>query len=154
MPGSGTTRREMATVLHYPTNEADLHEGLATLRRMLDDSIDRADPQSLGLHPRGTRRLFHTFRVANRLFGRNGAGIRAPFPVHLATNMAPVETLDFLFHTSVASELMRVAELTRNHILDLIPRGGLASGHRTCPVNALYFRAKWDRPFQTDEKAS
>ena len=147
-------RREMATVLHYPTNEADLHEGLATLRRMLDDSIDRGGSTIVGAPSEWEPGDSSTLSVANRLFGRNGARIRAPFLTLTRDQYgAPVETLDFLFHTEASRLRINtwVAEQTRNHILDLIPRGGLRLDTELVLVNALYFRAKWDRPFQTDE---
>ena len=86
--------------------------------------IDRADPQSLGLHPSGEPGDSSTLSVANRLFGRNGARIRAPFLTLTRDQYgAPVETLDFFSTPKRRDRLIRGSpSRTRNHILDLIPR--------------------------------
>ncbi|MFO1458827.1 MAG: serpin family protein [Verrucomicrobiota bacterium] len=151
---AGRTRREMASVFHFPTNESELHEGLATLQRMLDEAVQRGEPRINTLPTGWNPGDPLTLSVANRLFGRNGVRIQAPF-LSLTRDRygAPLETLDFLHHTEASRLQINawVAEQTRQKILDLIPSGNLPANTELVLVNALYFRAQWANPFQSGE---
>ena len=141
----GKTREEMARVLHYPANEAWLHQSFFEVRRALRVLVQESAMQSSG----DVTPLALT--TANRLFGQTGLEFRAPFLRLLETNYsAPFQTLDFANDSSGATKHINdwVEECTRQRIRDLIPDGGLTDLTRLVLVNAIYLKAPWLKPFE------
>src|SRR5262245_3973341 len=69
------THEEMAKVLHYPKDEAALHQSFAALRRALEEMMRRSAESSERMRPhRAVDPL--ALITANRLFGQSGYQFR------------------------------------------------------------------------------
>lgn len=144
----GTTRIEMAQVLHLPPENA--HAGFASLQKSLDEVVQRSVENSERSGAYGRTNDAITLAVANRLFGQEGYNFRPAFLELVKTNYgAPFQPLDFVHDSSGATKTINdwVAEQTRQHIRNLIPPGALDAVTRLVLVNALYFKAPWAEPF-------
>ncbi len=118
----GATRQQMAEVLHYPSDEAALHESFAALRRVLEEVVRQNEQRSEQM-----RRYFTNdplvLNVANRLFGQSGYDFRPVFLNLLKdTYAAPFEALDFKKSPALAARHIneRVETQTRQRIRNLI----------------------------------
>ena len=131
----GDTERDIARVLHFPAGDpAQLHrEFAATLAGW---SVAR-EGQELA--------------VANRLYGERTVKF-APAYLDLTRTVfaAPLEAVDFKTAAEPARQNINrwVAGRTHDKILDLIPGGGLSKATRLVLVNAVYFKATWEDPFE------
>jgi serpin B len=90
-------------------------------------------------------------RIANRLFGEKSYAFEAPYLEKVKSAYgAPVEQVDF----KTAFEPARVhingwvEERTEHRIKDLLPPKSLDTLTRLVLVNAIYFLADWDTPFE------
>ncbi len=131
----GTTRTEMARVLHYGSDEASLHAGFQSLESSLREASKGASTFS--------------FNVANRLFGNDGLVVEKTFGETLARHYAaPLETVKFSNPAAAARRINGwVAEQTRDRIQDLVSPSLLDADTRLILVNALHLKAAWIRPF-------
>lgn len=148
---AGGTRDEMAKVLHYPADEAALHQSLATLRASLEDLARRTTGQATEADRRAGRPADPvTLTIANRLFGQQGYEFRAPF-LGLArdTYGAPLQLMDFARDPLACLKEINawVETQTRQRIRDLIPPDGLDRDTRLVLVNAIYLKAPWAEAF-------
>src|SRR5882762_3054916 len=92
----GVTREEMAKVLHYPKDEAALHQSFAALRKTLEEEMRRSAESSERLRQYSTTNDPLVLTMANRLFGQSGYQFRESFLSLLNDNYgAPFEALDF-----------------------------------------------------------
>jgi serpin B len=66
----GGTRDEMAKVLHYPKDEAEVHRSFAALRKALDEAAQRGAKNSAEMEKNRATNDPFTLTVANRLFGQ------------------------------------------------------------------------------------
>ncbi len=130
----GPTAAEMARVLHLPDDDpgtlAAFHDLLAALE------------------PRGDAYELH---VANRLFGRQGAGFLPTFLGGVAQGFgAPLQEVDFVGDPDGSRILINdwVAEQTRDRILDLLAPGTIDRDTELVLTNAIYFLAGWAEAFQ------
>jgi serpin B len=149
----GTTHDEMAKVLHYPKDEAELHRSFAALRKALDAAIQRSAAESEQLKKYGPANDPITLTVANRLFGQNGYDFRPPFLALVKDSYdAPFEPVDFINGSAAATKEINqwVEEQTRKRICNLIPDGALNHLTRLVLVNAIYLKAPWAEKFPTD----
>jgi serpin B len=153
---AGDTKAEMARVLHYPTDEAELHRSFAAFRRELDEihestAIAAKDPTE---HEGPSDPV--TLAIANRLYGQSGYAFRPEFLSLVKDNYsAPLAEVDFAHaFESVGSEINRwVAEVTQDRICNLIPPGILDKDTKLVLVNAIYLKAPWTHCFaQSDTK--
>lgn len=99
-------------------------------------------------------RSAYTLRVANRLFGERRFMFRQPF-VDLTASMysAPLEALDFVTNADRSRVHINewVARQTNDRIRDLIPPGSIDGLTRLVLANAVYFLARWERPFEPND---
>ncbi len=133
----GETREEMAGVLHYPTNETRVDASFGALRVELADAG----------RERGV-----TLTTANRLYGQSGYDFRRSYLNLLETvYRAPFETCDFKHSAPAATKEINswVEQETANRIQNLIPAGALGKTTRLVLVNAIYMKAPWKNPFET-----
>lgn len=89
---------------------------------------------------------------ANSLFGQTGVAWEKPFLDALAASYgAGVQQVDYVKATESARDLINAwtAEQTRDKITELIPEGALDELTRLVLVNALYFKAPWNVPFES-----
>lgn len=90
-------------------------------------------------------------RVANKLFGEKTYAFEQPYVDKTGQIFgAPLEPVDFLKAAESARKLINdwVAKETQDRIKDLIPANGVDDQTRLALVNAIYFKAEWEDPFQ------
>jgi serine protease inhibitor len=131
----GSTRTEMARVLHYGPDENALHAGFASLEKLLKSSASSSSNFS--------------FSAANRLFARDGLVVENSFRETLSRHYAaPLETVKFANPVGAARHINSwVAAQTRDRIRDLISPSLLDAETRLVLVNALHLKAAWQHPF-------
>ncbi len=137
----GDTRTQMADVLGFnAVQDGQLHP----LFRDLFDVLISSDAN-------------YTLSLANRLFSRQGTPLLSAFRALTADYYnASIEEVDF----AGAAETVRlyinqwVENQTNSRIQDLLPRGSVGSSTVLVLVNAIYFKALWDIPFDPDDTAS
>jgi serpin B len=147
---AGDTQAEMARVLHYPADEAKLHDALKALRGALEvvaaDTAKRAEASKENGGP--SEPIILT--MANRLFGQQGYEFRPPFLKFVEDQyLAPLQLMDFIRDAQAARGEINgwVAGQTRQRIRDLIPTDGLDAETRLVLVNAIYLKAPWQHEF-------
>ncbi len=146
----GATRDEMARVLHYPKDEAEVHRSFAALRRSLDQVAQKSAQEAERLRKRGGKMDPITLTTANRLFGQTGYAFRKPFLELVNVDYAaPFEPVDFATDASGVTKHINlwVEAQTRQRIHDLIPDGALTSLTRLVLANAIYLKAPWAEEF-------
>jgi serpin B len=147
----GTTRREMAHVLHLDP-KVDEDSSFAALQA----SLGEIGPKTAGLaalsKQNGRSSEPITIAVANRLFAQAGYEFRPQFFAQVRKNFgAEPEILDFVRDASAATKKINewVAQQTHDRIRDLIPQP-LVSDTRLVLTNALYLKAPWASEFSLD----
>lgn len=147
---AGDTRNEMAKVLHYPEDEAGLHQSFAALRAALEEIATTSAANAEAARKEGGQVDPVVLTVANRLFGQQGYEFRQTFlSLTKETYKAPLELLDFVRNAPTATRHINewVEEQTRDRIRDLIPPDALDRDTRLVLVNAIYMKAPWANPF-------
>lgn len=134
---AGDTAAEMARALHFADvgDDAAVHEGFAGVVERL------AKVKKVEL------------RMANRLYGQKGYAFRKDFLKAVRRHYAAdLEVVDFKKKAEAARKRINawVAKVTKKKILDLIPAGGVDVTTRLVLVNAIYFKGKWEDPFEKD----
>jgi len=150
----GDTRKEMAKVLHYPEDDAELQGSFAALRKALDEMLRKSEREAEQMKKRGATNDPVTISVANRLFGQTGYDFREPFVSVLKNNYdALLEPLDFVRNAPGATKHINawVEDQTRQRIRNLIPDGALNQLTRLVLVNAIYLKAPWANKFEKSE---
>jgi serpin B len=141
----GVTRAEMAAVLHYPSDDAELHRSFAKLREGLEKVVTNSAAQA-EYH----RNTPVTLTVANRLFGQTGYDFREPFLALVRDNYAATfDPLNFRKDALGATKHINgwVEEQTHQRIRHLIPPDALNELTRLVLVNAICLKASWSAPF-------
>jgi len=131
----GATRDEMTRVLHLEGDADAAIDGLGATLRTWDD-------------PAQTER---TLRVANRLFGERTYTFEETFVARVRDRFAaPLEGLDFRSASEAARTQINgwVSTHTHDRIRDLLPAGSIDPSTRLVLVNAVYFDARWESPFE------
>jgi serpin B len=147
----GVTREEMAKVLHYPKDEAELHSSFSALRKALEKAAQDSVKESEEVRRHGYTNDPLTLTAANRLFGQSGYDFKQPF-LNLVKESydAPFEPLDFVHDAAPATKRINdwVEDKTRQRIRNLIPDGALDQWTRLVLVNAIYLKAPWQEKFE------
>ena len=149
----GVTRDEMAKVLHYPKDEAELHRSFAELRATFALEARQSAAQAEAWKRYGGSNDPVTLSIANRLFGQSGHDFRAPFLSLLKdTYDAPFEPMDFAHAAPEATRRINewVENQTQEHIRTIIPDGALHPLSRLVLVNAVYLKAPWGDKFERE----
>ena len=130
----GETAAQMKQVLHL-TGDADAAMiGWGTLAGAL-----QAPDRKLKL------------RIANRLFGEETYTFESPYLERTkAAFGAPLEPTDFIHGADAARDHINgwIADQTEKRIKDLLPPRALTAATRLVLVNAIYFLADWEQPFE------
>jgi serpin B len=156
----GETRQEMQRALHFPDDEAVLHESMEALRLALENAAERTvqlaslDSQIGGAGQPGqsvdVKGDHLSLRVANRLFGQEGYPFREPFLALTRDSYAAgMKPLNFVTAPDESRRHINewVYEQTRERIRDLIPSGEIDERTRLVLVNAICMLAPWEIPF-------
>jgi serpin B len=146
----GITRDEMAKVLHYPQDDAELNRSFTALQKSLDDLMQESARKVEHMRKYGVTNDPVVLTVANRLFGQSGYDFRGAFLALVKDNYgAPFEPVDFKKDAPGATMQINswVEQQTRQRIRDLIPDDALNRLTRLVLVNAIYLKAPWDDEF-------
>ena len=148
---AGETKAEMARVLHYPADEAELHRSFAAFRRELAVIHERTARQVQGSTESGGPSEPVTIDTANRLYGQSGYAFRPEFLALVKDSYgAPFQPVDFMHAAEDARGEINhwVSVRTHERIDDLIPPEGVNEETRLALVNAIFFKAAWAEEFQ------
>ena len=148
---AGDTRSEMARVLHYPADEALLHQAFGALAQALAELAKTSAQQAENAKKFGGTTEPVVLTVANRLFGQKGYEFRQPFLDLVKGNYAaPLQAMDFVAKAEQERLAINawVEGQTCQRIRDLIPAGGVDRETRLVLVNAVYLKAPWSEPFR------
>ncbi|WP_437494976.1 serpin family protein [Sorangium sp. So ce1014] len=130
----GATAVEMANVLHFSADQAQV--------------LDGASRQLSAWHDR--RQTAYTLRASNRLFGEQSYPFAPSFIRKTGEAFsAPLEPTDFVGAAEASRARINawVAKETNDRIKDIIPRGGVDGQTLLVLVNAIYFRGTWASSF-------
>jgi serpin B len=140
---AGATARQMLEVLHVDSL-ARHNAGMAALTRELESL---AGPVTL---PDGSRDTI-ALTSADQLFGDRGTTWQRAFLTVLAKQYgAGMRGVDFRGDAEGARVLVNrwTSSQTHGRIPQILPKGIVDATTRLVLVNALYFKAPWDTPFQ------
>jgi serpin B len=146
----GVTKAEMATALHYNSDEAEMHLSFAALQKSVNEMTKERRMQQYARYD------LITLAVANRLFGQQGYDFRDEFLSLVKENYrAPFQALNFFQDPIGARRTINhwVEEQTQERIQDLLPEGALNQLTGLVLVNAIYLKAPWNNPFEIESTA-
>jgi serpin B len=147
----GVTREEMVKALHYPKDEAALHQSFAALRKTLEELMRRSAESSERQRQYSATNDPLVLTIANRLFGQSGYEFRQSFLSLLNDSYAaPFEPMEFKKHPALAARHINVwvENQTRQRIRNLVAEDALNELTRLVLVNAIYLKAPWAEPFE------
>ena len=147
---AGETRAQMAGVLHYPQDEAALHQSFGELRKALEGVAKNSEEHSKQVAMDGGAVDPIVLTVANRLFGQQGYEFRPTFLDLVKDGYgALLEAMDFVKDAEAERAKINgwVEDQTKKRISDLIPKGGVGRDTRLVLVNAIYLKAPWAKEF-------
>lgn len=134
----GETEQQMAGGLHFDLPQERLHPAFNAVDQTLTGGND--DPEAFQL------------RIANSVWGQTGYPFRPEYLDVLAENYgAGLRLADFAGASEPARQAINgwVAEQTADRIKDLMPPDSVTADTRLVLANAVYFKAKWETPFQS-----
>ncbi len=139
----GETRAALDRVLHLES-DSGLGASLGGLERALQPRMVTEYAEA-----GKTEVPAYVLSVANRLWGQQDYGFKAPFLATLRDAYgAPLAQVDFSQTESVRQRINAwVAEVTRARIQNLVPPGTLTPLTRLVLANAVYLKAPWQTPF-------
>jgi serpin B len=141
---AGQTADQMDTVLHTAV-VGDLNGGLG--------AVDRELARRAGTYPWGGANVPLELTMANRLWGQSGYQYGAAFLDRLSTHYrASMGTVDYARARDAARKAINdwVSAQTNARIPEIIADGMLTDLTRFVLTNAVYLKAKWQRPFSKE----
>jgi serpin B len=133
----GKTKEEMAKVLHLGANESVIHNGFGELERSL------------------VSKTTYQLDLANAIWVQQRKVFLAAEFVELLQEAYHLGLKTADFETAAAQEILRinawVAGKTANKIPKLLNSGMLTSQTQLVLTNAIYFKGKWQLPFNPEE---
>jgi serpin B len=138
----GQTGSQMASVLHFSLDQAQLHPAF--------DALD------LALRARAQKDSFD-LNIVNQLWGEKTYYFLPEYLKTLSLNYgAAMRLLDFI-NSADASRLAInawVSDKTQSRIQDLIPAGAITPLTRLVLTNAIYFKAQWADTFLKEDSGN
>jgi serpin B len=136
---AGSTAQQMAQVLQFPADPADLAPAFGALECELQANAAGPDGGQLD--------------IANELFGQVGFTFEPSFLSLLQTGYgAPLQTLDFGDMTAADATINAwVSQQTDGMIPNVLQPGDLPSDTVLALANALYFDGLWQAPFDPSQ---
>ncbi|XP_047107718.1 serpin B4-like isoform X1 [Schistocerca piceifrons] len=127
----GNTAKEIARGLRLPEDRAVVKDGVGAVMNRLQDSNDVL------------------LDIANRIFLKEGYGIKEGFNQSAIRFKAGVEEVDFLQEPQARKIINDwVESKTNSKIKDIIPPDVLNNDTRMVLVNAIYFKGEWLKKFE------
>ncbi len=136
----GSTEAQMAQALHYTLPQDRLHPAF---NRLDLDLSQEAKPSSGSEQPL-------QLKIANAVWAEQTFKFLQAYLDLIAQNYgAGIQLADFLHQPEAVRQQINnwVSGQTNNKIKDLIPGGALDDSTKMVLVNALYFKADWQDPF-------
>jgi serpin B len=134
----GQTEKEIARTLHFPFSRKKLHNGINAL-----DLALKASAKNNGFE----------LNSVNQLWGENSYSF-LPEYLNLISEKygASLRLLDFKNHPDPSRTVINewVSDRTNGRIKNLIPAGGISDSTKLVLTNAIYFKAKWEKPFKVE----
>jgi serpin B len=147
---AGDTRTQMAKTLHYPEDEAAVHQSFSDLQKALEEVTKTTAEHARNADQHGGPKEPILLTTANRLYGQQGYEFRQTFLEVVKTSYgAPFQAVDFIHNADKQRLAINgwVEEQTHKRIRDLIPKGSLTDDTRLVLVNAIYLKAPWAAEF-------
>jgi serpin B len=142
----GTTETEMAEAMRFKLGQERLHVAFNGLDLELASRAEAASGQNAPLP--------FVLNVTNALFGQIGYQFLDAFLDTLAQHYtAGMRLMDFIEATEESRVAINawVSEQTNERIKELIPQGIISTATRLVLVNAIFFTASWQEPFDETE---
>jgi len=139
------TAVEMADTMHYTLPEERLHPTLNALEQEIESHAD----QILGSGNEPLR-----LNVVNSIWGQQAYEFQQPFLDTIARNYgAGLRLVDFVTNPDQCRMTINdwVAQETEDKIQDLIPEDIIDIMTRLILVNAIYFKATWQKEFEPED---
>ena len=161
----GDTETQMGRVLHFSTDQRQMHSSFGELQRQLLEyakpkvvQIQHGPPNISGLNRRLTEEFVQPpgikLDIANALWAQEGHSFLPAF-LQIATGeyQANVNQADFMTSDASADAVRReinrwVAQKTRDKIQNILPSGSVDVLTRLVLANAIYFKGAWPSPFE------
>lgn len=147
----GETKAEMQRVLRFPADSSVCSAGFHVINDRLQALLERGSARQETLKNRGEADATPLrLDVANRLYVQTGHPLRDTFVDELTREFgAPPETINFKRDPAAARQRINqwVSGITHERIAELLPAGHPAPDTRLVLVNALYFKAGWQKNF-------
>ncbi len=134
----GETERQMAEVMHFPSELQPIHGQFSELEAQLQKSQQAGQV---------------VLRSANALYPQKGYEILPSFLQIVKANYGvAIELMDYVSNSEGSRSAINewVEAETENKIKNLIPSGTLNSLTRLILVNAIYFKGDWQNAFNTE----
>ena len=138
----GNTETQMASAMHYTLPQAKLHPAL--------DALDLA-LASRGQGAKGDDGKAFRLRVTNSMWGAPQTTFAPTYLDTIAQNYgAGIRLTDFAANPEAARGTINswVDKETEDRIKELLPVGSIDQATRLVLVNAIYFNAGWQTPFE------
>ncbi len=139
---AGKTEQQMADAMNFHLPQERLHPAFNALDQYLASCSSGEGDDGFTLHS------------ANALWGQEGHGFLTTYLDILARNYGgQVREVDFRTCPEDARQQINcwVSEATAKRIEDLIDPGAIVCSSRLVLANAVYFKAKWDLPFEEED---
>ncbi len=136
----GETEAQMAQALHYTLPQDRLHPAF---NRLDQDLMNEAQPASDSEQPL-------QLKIANGVWAEQTFTFLQDYLDLIARNYgAGIQLADFVNHSDAVRQQINswVSDHTDDKIKNLIPAGALDPMTKMVLVNALYFKADWQEPF-------
>lgn len=140
----GETEAQLADAMRFTLSQERLHPTFDGLDLFLYDRVEDADYAS---------ETPFELNIADSVWGQTDYPFEADYLDTLALYYgASVYLLDFQADPDGSRETINswVEDQTNDRIKDLIPEGGLSSDTRFVLTNAIYFKAAWASPFESE----
>jgi len=137
----GNTEAEMAEALRFRLGQDGLHPAFNGLDLALESRAEASGANAP---------LPFVLNVTNALFGQIGFTFLDAFLDTLAVHYdAGLRLMDFIEETEASRVAINgwVSERTNDRIKELIPQGVITAATRLVLVNAIFFTASWQSPF-------
>jgi serpin B len=135
----GTTADEIRSVFYFPVNDSARREGYSAMNA----GINTGDPS-------------YSLRTANALWAEKTFPFLAEYTSTAEQYYgANITNLDFIGQPDESRKTINswVEDRTENRIRDLIPAGVITPMTRLVITNAVYFKGKWVKQFDTNKTA-
>ena len=136
----GETESQMADVLHFSQPQGQLHPAFNALDLALENSAGESEKDQQPM----------TLNLANAVWAEQTFPFQQEFLDTIALNYgAGIHLADFINRYEPARREINdwVSDKTERKIQNLLPEGSVDTNTRMALVNAIYFKADWQVPF-------